>query len=279
MFRLIKMCKANWPDYPYWQHVRFAPEPVAVMLLKFIKYAEQQMDLLTDFREYIFNNDTSGIGWGDLIQIDGRERAGVLIRMAENFLDRLPVIAYGVSATDDDEESAMWLFAVFSHVLDVNRAYISSILPNIFAEIEEAIPSASIHPHRSYSALESLPIDILRERGHEDLAMCLAYSTADTGNDYADYPFDEVIQFDVWDIDWETPGELATHRRLQQEAQFICMIYRSITDSLDSDIDGTMAFIAPLYEAIDEAHRRMDDAERQRTLLELLEAAAPEELV
>lgn len=270
MLQLVKMCQANWPDYHHWAHVKFKPEPIAVMTLRFIRHVEQHMDLANEFTEYLFNNDVSWAGWGMAIQIEGIESAEALIEQAVNYLDHLPVVAYGVSLIDDDGYNGYWLMAALSHVTSVNTEYIKSLLPRTFAAIENFIPVARINPDRSFSALQSLPADILRARGYEDLATILMYCCGATGNEYADYSFDEVVQFEDWYIDWTTPGELERHVQMQNDANAICSLYQETNSLLDGDIIGTREFIEPLYAALDEAHRRMDDAEREGTLIDLL---------
>lgn len=270
MFRLIAICKAQWPDFHHWQHVKFVPEAVATMLIGFMDYVESQIELVTDFFEFVYCNDTSSVSWeGDVFQIGGRESAEVVINMADVFLDRLPVLAYGISPNDDDGESIVWLMAVLCHVTDVNRDYLRVIIPETYAGIEETIPLATINPSRSYLKLGRLVTDILREWNHHDLADCLLYCQQDTDNEYANYSFDQVIQFEEWAIDLTEPGELERHHNLQEEADQMSDTYRSITDLLDGDIDGTMAFIAPLYDAIDEAHRRRDALEATGILANL----------
>ncbi len=271
MFQLMTICKMQWPDFHYWQHVKFVPEAVATMLINFMYYVESRIELVTEFFEFVSCNDTYYIGWGDIFQIDGRESAEAVINMAEIFLDRLPVLAYGISPNDDDGESIVWLMAVLCHVTDVNRDYLRVIIPETYASIEEMIPLATINPSRSYLKLGRLVTDILREWKHHDLADCLLYCQQDTDNEYANYSFDQVIQFEEWAIDWTEPGELERHHNLQEEADLMSDNYRSITDLLDGDIDGTMAFIAPLYDAIDEAHRRRDALEAMGILAGLLD--------
>lgn len=269
MFQLLIICKAQWPDFHHWQHVKFVPEAVATMLIGFMDYVESRLDLVTDFFEFVSMNDTYYVGWGDIFQIEGRESAEAVIYMAEIFLDRLPVLAYGISPNDDDGESIVWLMAVLCHVTDVNRDYLRVIIPETYAGIEETIPLATINPSRSYLKLGRLVADILLEWNHHDLADCLLYCQQDTDNEYANYSFDQVIQFDAWAIDLTEPGELERHHNLQEEADQLSDTYRNITDLLDGDIDGTMAFIAPLYDAIDEAHRRRDALEAMGILASL----------
>ncbi len=254
MFHLLKTFHANWPDFEHWRSVQFAPRTVAAMALRFTDYVGSRLDVQRDFWEYVQNNVD---WWTGPMVVSTEESAEIIVHEAVDYLDRLEPEVSGVSDIDtdngleDDEDLNYWLFAVLSHVIGVNEVFFESMTPTMYHGIRRSFKRAAypttINTYRDYG---SLPIELLYDRGHKELATCLAMATASTGNEYADYSWREVMGFEEWAINWHTPGALDRHVQRQREARMLNDVYTWRQQELVGDIAATKAFIKPLYAVI-----------------------------